>query len=89
MTKLKRTKRFEYMRKLGSQAVQDIAERIENAYTLFFENVKRKVRTSPPKFKAVRKYKSFTLKQAGWRLDEQTERIRLGKKWYGYFQSRR
>ena len=77
------------MRKLGSQAVQNIAERIENAYTLFFENLKRKEKASPPKFKAVRRYKSFTLKQAGWKLDETCGRIKLGKKWYGYFQSRR
>ena len=89
LTKLKHTKHFRYMCKLGSQAVQNIAERIENAYTLFFENLKRKVRTSPPKFKAVRRYKSFTLKQAGWKLDEACGRIKLGNKWYGYFQSRR
>ena len=89
LTKLKRTKRFAYMSKLGSQAVQNIAERIDHAYTLFFENVKRKVRTSPPKFKAIRKYKSFTLKQAGWKLDETAGKIRIGKRWYGYFQSRK
>lgn len=68
--------------------MQDIAERIDRAYTLFWSNLKRKVKCSPPKFKAVRRYKSFTLKQAGWTLDEQSGRIRLGKKWYGYFQSR-
>ena len=89
LTKLKRTKRFAYMRKLGSQAVQDVAERIDRAYNLFWTNVKRKVKCSPPKFKAVRRYKSFTLKQTGWGLDENKGRIRLGKKWYGYFQSRR
>ena len=89
LTKLKRTKRFAYIRKLGSQAVQDIAERIDRAYTLFFANLKRKVRTSPPKFKAVRRYKSFTLKQTGWKLDERQGKIRIGKKWYGYFQSRK
>ena len=89
LTKLKRTKRFAYMRKLGSQAVQNIAERIDRAYTLFFANLKRKVRTSPPKFKAVRRYKSFTLKQAGWKLDETQGKIRIGKRWYGYFQSRK
>ena len=89
LTKLKRTKRFAYMRKLGSQAVQNIAERIDRAYTLFFANLKRKVRTSPPKFKAVRRYKSFTLKQAGWKLDEAQGKIRIGKRWYGYFQSRK
>ncbi len=89
LTKLKSTKRFAYMRKLGSQAVQNIAERIDRAYTLFFANLKRKVRTSPPKFKAIRRYKSFTLKQAGWKLDETTGKIRIGKRWYGYFQSRK
>ena len=89
LTKLKRTKRFAYMSKLGSQAVQDVAERIDRAYNLFWTNLKRKVKTSPPKFKAVRRYKSFTLKQSGWKLDEQCGRIRLGKKWYGYFQSRK
>ena len=88
-TKLKRTKRFAYIRKLDAQAVQDIAERIDRAYTLFFANLKRKIRTSPPKFKAIRRYKSFTLKQTGWKLDETCGRIRIGKKWYGYFQSRR
>ena len=89
LTKLKRTKRFEYIRKLGSQAVQDIAERIDRAYTLFFANLKRKDKTSPPKFKAIRRYKSFTLKQSGWKLDETQGKIRIGKRWYGYFQSRK
>ena len=88
LTKLKRTKRFAYISKLGSQAVQDIAERIDRAYTLFFANLKRKVRTSPPKFKAVHRYKSFTLKQSGWNLDEIQSKIRIGKRWYRYFQSR-
>ena len=89
LTKLKRTKRFAYMNKLGSQAVQDVAERIDKAYNLFWSNMKRKVKTSPPKFKTVRRYKSFTLKQAGWSLDEGKGRIRLGRRWYGYFQSRK
>ena len=88
LTKLKRTKRFAYISKIGSQAVQNIVERIDRAYTLFFANLKRKVRTSPPKFKAVRRYKSFTLKQSGWKLDETQGKIRVGKRWYGYFKSR-
>ena len=89
LTKLKHTRRFGYMNKLGSQAVQNIVERIDNAYTMFWSNLKREVKTSPPHFKAVHRYKSFTLKQAGWKLDEASGRIRLGKKWYGYFQSRK
>lgn len=32
LTKLKRTNRFAYVRKLSSQAVQDIAQRIDRAY---------------------------------------------------------
>ena len=88
LTKLKRTKRFAYISKLGSQAVQDIAQRIDRAYNLFWNNLERGVKSSPPKFRKVKKYKSFTLKQAGWSLDEKTGHIRLGKKWYGYFKSR-
>ena len=47
------------------------------------------MKSSPPKFKKVKRYKSFTLKQTGWALDEKMGRIRLGKKWYGYFKSRK
>ena len=88
LAKLKHTQRFAYMSKLGSQAVQDIAERIDRAYNLFWSNRKRKKKCSPPKFRKVRRYKSFTLKQAGWKLDETRGKIRIGKKWYGYFKSR-
>ena len=89
LARLKHTQRFAYMSKLGSQAVQDIAERIERAYNRFWSNRKRKKKSSLPKFKKVRRYKSFTLKQAGWKLDETTGKIRIGKKWYGYFKSRK
>jgi putative transposase len=53
---------------VDAQAIQDICERIDKAYKLFFGNLKRKVRTSPPGFKKVKKYSSFTLKQTGWKL---------------------
>ena len=89
LVKLKKHNRFAYIREIGSQAVQEVTDRIDRAYNLFFSNLKRKVRTSPPKFKVVRKYKSFTLKQSGWKLDETQGKIRIGKKWYGYFQSRK
>ena len=89
LVKLKKHNRFAYIREIGSQAVQEVTDRIDRAYNLFFSNLKRKVRTAPPKFKKVRRYKSFTLKQAGWKLDETDGKIRIGKKWYGYFQSRK
>ena len=88
LVKLKKNKRFAYICEIGSQAVQDIAERIDRAYNLFWNNLKRKKKCSPPKFRKVRRYKSFTLKQAGWKLDELRWKIRIGKKWYGYFKSR-
>jgi putative transposase len=51
---------------VDSQAVQDICQRIEKAYQLFFKHNKKGVR--PPGFKKVKKYKSFTLKQAGYKF---------------------
>ena len=68
ITKLKKLDRYQHWNLVGSQAIQDIVDRIDRAYTLFFGNLKRKVRTSPPGFKKVKKYSSFTLKQAGWKL---------------------
>ena len=89
LVKLKKHNRFAYICEIGSQAVQDVTDRIDRAYNLFWSNLKRKKKCSPPKFRKVRRYKSFTLKQAGWKLDEINGKIRIGKKWYGYFQSRK
>ena len=89
LVKLKKHKRFAYIGEIGSQAVQDVTDRIDRAYNLFWSNLKRKKKCSPPKFRKVRRYKSLTLKQAGWKLDEAKGKIRIGKKWYGYFQSRK
>ena len=77
LTKLKRHPRFSYMKEIGSQAVQDVTERIDRAYRLFFRNLKHKVRTAPPSFKKIKKYKSYTLKQSGWKLLEGNA-IRIG-----------
>ena len=89
LTKLKKLPQFNYLLEYGSQAVQDVAERINRAFELFFGNIKRKVRCSPPKFKKVRRYKSFTLKQSGWKLDENNRTITINEQSYKYFQSRR
>jgi putative transposase len=63
ITKLKKLDRYRHWILVDAQAIQDIADRIDKAYKLFFGNLKRKVRTSPPGFKKVKKYSSFTLKQ--------------------------
>lgn len=88
LTKLKKIPRFAYLKEIGSQAVQDITQRIDRAYKLFFRNLKHKIRTAPPSFKKIRKYKSFTLKQAGWKLNEADNSIIIGKQRYRYAKSR-
>ncbi|MBC6938353.1 MAG: transposase, partial [Chloroflexi bacterium] len=60
-----KTTRFAHWRKVGSQTVQDICERHEQVYDNFFEK-----KGGLPRFKKVKKYPSFTLKQAGWILHE-------------------
>lgn len=68
LTKLKRLAKYQHWGLVDAQAAQDIVDRIDKAYRLFFGNLRRKVRTSPPGFKKVKKYSSFTLKQTGWKL---------------------
>ena len=68
ITKLKKLAKYEFWKLLDAQAIQDITQRIDKAYQLFFGNLKRKVKTAPPGFKKVKKYSSFTLKQTGWKL---------------------
>ncbi|MEG4346346.1 transposase [Microcoleus sp. A003_D6] len=65
--------------------MQDICQRIERAYQLFFKHHKKGVR--PPGFKKVRKYKSFTLKQAGYKFLG-GNRVKIGSKVYQYWNSR-
>ena len=85
-------KRIKYWQQVGSQAVQDICQRIDKAYKLFFKQFKRG--TKPPSFKKTRKYKSFTLKQAGYKLlSGNTDKphhgkIRIGNKVYKFSRSR-
>jgi putative transposase len=78
-------KRKEFWQLVGSQAVQDICQRIEKAYQLFFKHHKKGVR--PPNFKKVRRYKSFTLKQAGYKFLG-GNRIQIGNRVYQYWNSR-
>ena len=78
-------KRNSFWQSVGSQAVQDICQRIEKAYQLFFKHNKKGVRT--PGFKKVRKYKSFTLKQAGYKFLG-SNRVKIGNQVYQFWKSR-
>ncbi|ARV59831.1 transposase [Nostocales cyanobacterium HT-58-2] len=74
-----------FWQSVGSQAVQDICQRIEKAYQLFFKYNKKGVR--PPGFKKVKKYKSFTLKQAGYKFLG-GNRVRIKNRVYQFWKSR-
>lgn len=78
-------KRNPFWQLVGSQAVQDICQRLEKAYQLFFKHKGKGVK--PPGFKKVKKYKSFTLKQAGYKfLNGGT--VKIGNKVYQSWNSR-
>ena len=75
ITKLKKLDKYSFWSKVPSQAIQDITVRIDMGYKKFFDYAKKKtnLRASPPKFKAVKKYKSYTLKgKVGYKLDNNT-----------------
>ena len=88
LTKLKRITRYSHWKSVGSQAIQDISERISRAYALFFRNLQHNIKTAPPGFKKIRKYKSFTLKQAGYKYTGQDNSIIIQKQKYRFFKSR-
>ncbi|MHC4073663.1 MAG: RNA-guided endonuclease InsQ/TnpB family protein, partial [Planctomycetota bacterium] len=63
--------------------------RIEKGYQLFFKSVRSEtqIKVKPPTFKKSRKYKSYTLKQAGWKLLG-GNKIRIGKTLYKFAKDR-
>ena len=89
LTKLKSKQRFSHWNQLGSQASQEVVERLDKGYKRFFEALKKKSKRNicPPRFKSRVKYRSFTLKQAGYKLLSDN-RIRIGKRIYKFFNSR-
>ena len=84
LTKLKRLAKFGHWNQLPSQSLQDVIDRLDKAYQKKFSNPRRSGR---PRFKKRKTYKSFTLKQAGWKLLP-GNRIKIGKYIYSYFKSR-
>lgn len=57
-----------FWKKVGSQAVQDITDRIYRSYNRFFKDIRKGIKTSAPKRKKVKKYKSVTYKQSGYKF---------------------
>jgi putative transposase len=76
-----KTRKYAYWRQVGSQAVQELCQRHEAAYERFFQK-----KGGLPRFKKVKQFRSFVLKQAGWKLGADTHQ-RGGKKhpkWTGH-----
>jgi putative transposase len=94
LTRLKGRPHDAWLNKIPSQALQDIVQRIEKGYDLFFKSAcgQIKIKVRPPSFKKSRRYKSFTLKQAGYKFLEDkkpgTGRIRIGRKVYKFVRDR-
>lgn len=62
-------KEFPDYKEVGSQVLQDVLQRLDKAYQAFFRRVKNGEKAGFPRFKSKYRYDSFTLKQAGWKLN--------------------
>ena len=87
LTKLKRTEKFASWKEVPSQAIQDITDRIDRSYLMFYKNIKLKKKSSPPHFQKKVNYCSFTTKQAGFKLLE-GDKIRIADHVFPYWNSR-
>lgn len=87
LTKLKKTEKFKDWNEVPSQAIQDITDRIDRAYKLFYSNLKSGKKTSIPHFQKSIKYCSFTTHQAGYKLLD-GNKIKIHKRIYPYWNSR-
>ena len=65
LAKLKKLPRFAFWNDIPSHAIQDITDRIQRGYKLFWENLKNKRKTAPPKLKSWRKYRSLSYNMVG------------------------
>jgi putative transposase len=87
LSKLRNT-RNQHWKGLDSQAIQDITDRVERGYRLFFNALKTGNTTKrPPSFRKRAKYSSVTFKQSGYKY-LQDNRIRIGKHVYKFHFSR-
>ena len=83
ITRLKKQHKFQFWNTLGSQAIQQVVERIDFGYKKFFHKENKR----PPAFRKIKRFKSFTLKQAGWKLFCDNS-IQIGKEFFRYSKSR-
>lgn len=89
LAKLKQKSVYKHWNLVGSQAIQNIVERLDLSYKQFFKSIKNKSdrKVSPPHFRKIIKYKSITLKQTGYKFLD-INKIKVHKQTYRYFKSR-
>lgn len=62
-------KEFPEFKIVGSQALQDVLQRLNRAFDAFFRRLKGKAgKVGFPRFRGRDRFDSFTLKQAGWKI---------------------
>lgn len=61
---------FPDFKKVPSQTLQDVLERLDKAYKAFFQRVVKGGKAGFPRFKGYNRYDSLTLKEAGWKLED-------------------
>jgi len=89
IAKIKKLPRFAHFALLDAQSIQDVCQRVARSYQLFFKYKAGKIsqRFGRPSFSKVKLYKSFTLKQTGWKLIG-SNKLRLGKLIFKFSKSR-
>jgi putative transposase len=87
LTKIKKLPKYSYWQEIPSHAIQNIVDRIDKGYKLFWGNLKRKKKTAPPKFKSWRKYRSFSYNCVGQRIVKENT-IKIAGNKYKFFKSR-
>jgi putative transposase len=85
LSKLKH-RRFPRWNELNSQAIQQVADRIYLGYQKFFASAKSGRPARRPTFKKPSRFRSFTLKQTGWKLGE-GGRISLQGRLFRFYKS--
>ena len=69
-------------KELNSQSVQEICQRVDEAYKRFFKGLAKR----PPKFKKAKHFNSFVLKQSGWKIEDNV--LTINKRKYKFSKSR-
>jgi len=63
-------KAYPEFKTVNSQCLQDVIQRVDRAFKIFFQRLKQKNgKAGFPRFKSKNRYDPFTLKQTGWKLE--------------------